>query len=352
MVRRVAALLAAVALGAGCAGSTAATGLPATAKLRSIGAGLRGPAGLTASVDATGLEHVAALATDSEGRVWAATAAYSDQGDDGVYVVTAPGATPLEVISSLHTPLGLLWYGNELYVSSNERVDAYRDFDGTTFATHRTVVTFPDGVGENNGIARAPDGRIMIGISAPCDACTPSLKWSATVASFEPDGTDLRVEADGIRAPVGLAYFPGTSRLFVTMNQRDKLGKKTPGDWLAVVRNGQSWGFPDCYGQDAEACTAVPEPTAVLDKHAAASGVAIVTGGLGPAVGTAAVVAEWARATVMRVPLTSGGSTPAGSAEPFLTGFKSPEPVLTLGDGALLVGDWARGTIYRISRAA
>src|SRR5258706_307199 len=127
------------------------------------------------------------------------------------------------------------------------------------------------------GRALAPDGRLQLGISAPCDHCTPTLDQSAAIVSFQPDGTDLRVDAKGIRAPIGLAYFPGTSDLFVTMNQRDDLGDNTPGDWLAVVQAGQSWGFPDCYGQGGAACTGVPPPVAVLDKHAAVDGIAIVT---------------------------------------------------------------------------
>jgi glucose/arabinose dehydrogenase len=167
--------------------------------------------------------------------------------------------------------------------------------------------------------------------------------------SFEPDGTDLRTEADGIRAAIGLTYFPGTDNLYVTMNQRDKLGAKTPGDWLSIVRSGESWGFPDCYGQDASACTDVPEPTAVLDKHAAASGVAITTGQLGTGVGTAALVAEWTKAKVLRVPLRASGRAATGEAEPFLTGFTSPEAVLTMSDGGLLVGDWATGKLYAVT---
>ncbi|HEY8765861.1 MAG TPA: hypothetical protein VIP09_01140 [Dehalococcoidia bacterium] len=55
----------------------------------------------------------------------------------------------------------------------------------------------------------------------------------------------------------------------MTMNQRDDLGDATPGDWLAVVQQGQEWGFPDCYGQGGDACTGVPAPIAALDKHAA-----------------------------------------------------------------------------------
>ena len=35
--------------------------------------------------------------------------------------------------------------------------------------------------------------------------------------------------------------------------------------------------------------------------------------------------------------------------EPFLTGFKNPEPVSLTPDGALLVGDWGSGKIYSIS---
>jgi glucose/arabinose dehydrogenase len=146
---------------------------------------------------------------------------------------------------------------------------------------------------------------------------------------------------------VGLAFHPRTGDLFVTMNQRDDLGVETPGDWLAVVGQGQAWGFPDCYGQGGTACMGVPEPTAVLDTHAAVSGVAIVTGQLGSTVGTCAVVAEWAAGKVLRVTLDR--PTDTATVAPFLTGLENPVPVALASDGALLVGDWTTGTVYRIS---
>ncbi|HEY3723869.1 MAG TPA: hypothetical protein VGN59_10985 [Acidimicrobiia bacterium] len=349
MAGRVTAVVIAVLLLGSCAGGSSSAA--ATTKLVGIGAGLRGPSGLTASVAVKGLTHISALATDGGGRLWAATAGYEDHGTDAVYLVPNTGATPVKVITALHTPLGLLWVDDALYVSSHARVDVYTGFDGTAFASRRTIVSLPDGVGEDNGLARAPSGRIWLGISAPCDACTPASTWSASVVSFEPDGSDLRVEASGIRAPVGLAFFPGTSHLYVTMNQRDKLGARTPGDWLAVVRRGQRWGFPACYGQGGAGCNGVASPTAILDRHAAASGVAIVTGQLGPTTGTAAVVAEWTKASVLRVQLRHDGSRATGKAEPFLTGFKSPEPVLVRPDGTLLVGDWTTGKVYAISKS-
>ena len=130
--RGLAALVVTAVVFSACGAAGAETPSPTSEGLVPIGAGLEGPAGSTASVYAEGLTHVAAFAFDTDGRLWVATAAYEDEGDDAVYVVPAAGATPVKVITDVHTPLGLLWYDGALYVSSSERVDAYRDFDGTT----------------------------------------------------------------------------------------------------------------------------------------------------------------------------------------------------------------------------
>ncbi len=249
----------------------------------------------------------------------------------------------------MHTPLGLLWVGDTLYVSEATGVVALRGFDGTTFATRTTVLTVPDGTGEVNGIAQGSDGRLYMGISAPCDHCIPTAAWSASVISFLPDGSDVQVVADGIRAAIGLTFFPGSNDLFVTMNQRDDLGAKTPGDWLAVVRAGQSWGFPGCYGQGGARCTGVPSPTAAFGTHAAVSGVAIVTGQLGSTLGTGAVVAEWVTGKVKFVRLTHSSDGYEGRTESFVTGFENPVPVLVDANGALFVGDWTTGRLSRIT---
>ena len=332
---------------AGCSSASGAT----TTTLVDIGAGLGGPAGVAADVYATGLANVSVIAFDDDAHLWAATAAFEDAGTDAVYLVETPGAAPIKVIDGVHTPLGLVWVGDTLYVASDERVDAYTDLDGFTFGTHTTVLTLPDDVGEVNGVVISPEGRLVLGVSAPCDACTPTSEYSAAVLSFLPDGSDLRVEASGIRAPIGLAYVPGTSDLLVTLNQRDELGDATPGDWLAIVRRGDAWGFPDCYGQGGMSCAGVPAPLAVLDKHAAVGGVAVVTGRLGATIGTSALVAEWTTGIVMRVGLQTGAVTTATTVEPLLTGLEQPVAVATSPDGDVFVGDWGTGTIYRIAPA-
>jgi glucose/arabinose dehydrogenase len=362
-MRRTSVILLAVVVLAGCTSATAGTGAgesvppasssagaaAADAALTAIGSGLDGPAGLAASVYASGLPNVSAFAFDADGRLWAATATYDDAGTDAVYLIASAGATPVKVIADLHKPLGLVWAKGTLYVASAGRVDAYSGLTATAFSNHSTVITLPAGVGEVNGLVLSPAGRLVLGVSAPCDACTPSTGFAAAVVSFLPDGSDLRVEAGGIRAPVGLAFYPGTSDLFATMNQRDDLGDATPGDWLAVVRAGQTWGFPACYGQGGAACDGVPTPVAVLDKHAAVAGLAIVAGQLGGDIGTSALVAEWATGKVMRVALPHDGDRYAGVVEAFLTGLTNPVPIALAPDGAVLVGDWGTGTIYRIA---
>jgi hypothetical protein len=39
----------------------------------------------------------------------------------------------------------------------------------------------------------------------------------------------------------------------------------------------------------------------------------------------------------------------AGLVTPYLSGLKNPLPIAVSPDGAVLVGDWGTGTIYRIS---
>ena len=140
-----AATVAVVLLAAGCGGDAA--------KVVDIGADLQGADGLQASVYAQGLTNAAAMAFDPDGRLWVATAAFDDAGTDAVYVVEQSGATPVAVIADAHTPLGLLWVGDTLYVAATGGVTAYSGFDGTTFVEHHTVVALPADVGEVNGLA-------------------------------------------------------------------------------------------------------------------------------------------------------------------------------------------------------
>ena len=185
--------------GAGCGGDApASTAAPA---LVTVGPGLSAPAGTTVTALVDGPVHVAALARDGSGRLWLGTAAADGSPTDGVYLVAGGAATTTEVdaatttevdavsttevVGGLRTVLGLLWVDDTLYVASGGGVDAYRGFDGTSFAERRTVLALPEGTGEANGLAATADGRIWLGISAPCDAC-PTACPTGTICGSRP----------------------------------------------------------------------------------------------------------------------------------------------------------------------
>src|SRR5205823_11292814 len=157
--------------------------------LVSIGAGLNGRAGLAASVYATGLADVSALALDSDGRLWVATSGATNHSTDAVYLVTAAGATPIRVISGLKGPLGLAWYRGALYVSSIGRVEAFRGLRSTRFAQREMILKGPVAGALNGGLLMLPSGRFLMSVATSCDHCTPSSRWSATIVSFRPDGS-------------------------------------------------------------------------------------------------------------------------------------------------------------------
>lgn len=283
------------------------------------------------TVYARGLAHVSALTFDARGRLWATTSGASTHGSDGLWLVAARGARPVRV-ARLRGPLGLVWVGSSLYVSSLDGVDRFSGLRGTRFAHRARILRGPVAGAENNNLVRAPGGRLLMGVSATCDHCTTTPRYSGAIVSFTTRGTGLRVYASGIRAAYGL-LFDG-SVLYASMNQRDDLGAKTPGDWLAIVRAGENWGFPACYGQAGSACTGVPKPLGVLDPHAAAGGIAI-RGGV-------ALVAEWNRGKVLAVTLKGG------AVSTFAGGFEHPLPLLARLDGTVLVGDWGTGIVWSL----
>ena len=257
------------------------------------------------------------------GRLWVATADYTDVGQRRPLPRrrgrreagrrSCPGCTRRSDCSGTATPL---------YVTSTGRVDAFSDLRGTKFANRRTILTLPANVGESNNIVLSPDGRMLMGISAPCDHCTPTSKLSGAIVSFRPDGSDLRVYAGGIRAPGRARVLPRHERPLrddePARRPRRAHAGRLAGRGTRRARTGSS---RTATARAARSCAGVPQPVAVLDKHAAASDVAIVTGQLGADGrhrGTRRGVGKGNR--VARPARRAGGTGTSGTRRPFLTG--------------------------------
>ncbi len=202
------------------------------------------PGGFRVTTFASGLEHPTAMAWGPDGRLYVTQ-------DTGNVVVTRSGSRkPVVVARGLRTPLGLAWLEDDLYVSEQGRLSRYT-LQGSSLGGRRIVVRgLPFGRHQQDNVVVGPDGRLYLGSGSTCDVCREKDRRSATVLSLRPDGSDLRVVARGLRNPYGLAFQPGTGRLYASVNGQDEIGTKAhpePAESVVVVRRGAFYGWPRCW---------------------------------------------------------------------------------------------------------
>jgi glucose/arabinose dehydrogenase len=201
---------------------------------------------------------------------------------------------------------------------------------------------------QQDNVVLGRDGRLYLGNGSTCDACVEADPRSAAILSVRPDGSDLEVEASGLRNPFGLAIEPETGRLWVSVNARDDLGGWNPAESVVRLRNGADYGWPDCWPdwrtrRMAGDCAGVTPHDVYLEPHSSPGGMAFWDGDL--------FVAEWGEYNadlhgrkLVRV------NVETREASAFADGFEHPLAVAVDPQNALLVADWGRGVIYRIQR--
>ena len=196
----------------------------------------------------------------------------------------------------------------------------------------------------------------------------------ANILVANPDGTNLRVYASGIRNPVGIAVDPQTGVLWTSVNERDELGDNVPPDYITHVEEGGFYGWPWYYiggnpdprlkGKHPELKDKVIVPDVLLEPHNASLQLTFYDGKQFPKEYRGQIFAaehgSWNRSVrtgyeVIFVPLKNGRAT--GEYQDFLTGFVTPEGnpwgrpvgVAVAPDGSLMVTDDASNSIWRIS---
>jgi glucose/arabinose dehydrogenase len=258
---------------------------------------------------------------------------------------------PRLLASGLETPLGLARWDDSLFVSETGRLERLRLSHGRVVSRTVLVSGLPAKLHQQDNVVVGPDGRLYLGSGSTCDACSEQDTRSATILSVHRDGSDLHVVATGLRNPYGLAFDPRTNRLYASVNGRDRLGAHEPAEMVVRIRFGARYGWPRCWPswrlrRLVGSCRGVARPAAYLEPHSSADGLAFWRGAL--------YVAEWgqydsdrAGRRVVRIDLGRNGF--AQRATTFATGFDHPLALLPAGRG-LLVGDWGRGIVYRISK--
>lgn len=342
---------------------------------------IRVPQGFQVEVFAHGMPGARMMTEGPNGTIFAGTRAIGR-----VYAVSrnADGTTRTRVIAQgLPQPNGLVMVGSSLFVFAVNRVLRYdnieANLDNVPAPVDLTAAFALPTDAEHGGnhswkfTTLGPDGRIYTNVGMNCNICETDRDKFALLVSFNPDGSDRRIEARGVRNSVGMGHHPRTRELWATNNGRDWAGNDWPNDTLhRVRRSGEDHGFPFCSAGQPDPqfnagrnCSEFVQPAALLGAHVASLGMRFYTGTMFPeAYRNQIFIARrgsWNRERLNGYDVVVAHLDAQGNVtriEEFMTGLRDdanqrfldrPVDVHVMRDGSLLVAGEQLGAIYRIT---
>jgi len=296
-----------------------------------------------------------------------------------------------DFIQGLARPHGLAFHDGYLWIADLERLYRVAWVNGAP--ADQLEAMSPSGIfGETSGhwtrnIVITPDGSTLYASIGSRGNIGEEDEPRATIQRYaiSPDGDISEGEtfAAGLRNPVGIAFLPGTERLFTVVNERDGMGDGLVPDYFTEVHQGTFYGWPYAYigpnpqpgledrRPDLIAATIVPD--VLIQSHSAPIGLSFLAG--------ADVPEDWQDDALVTfrgswnaafprgykvVRIEFEDDEPTGRYVNFLTGFRvdtpdpnNPGPAQVWGrpvgvavgpDGAIYIGDDTGGTIWRVTR--
>lgn len=345
--------------------------------------------GFTVQLYATDLENPRLIVTAPNGDFFVAA---SDPGEILIFRgITADGRPEKTstFASGLKRPYGIAFYPpgpnpQWVYIGQENAVlrFPYKNGDLEASGPSQHIIDLPHGGGHwTRSVQFTPDGKKMfvaVGSASNVDDpdTTPGEKNRAAIWEANPDGSDMRIYASGIRnAGGGLAIQPETGELWCSVNERDALGDNLVPDYITHVQDGGFYGWPWFYmgdhqdprhaGKHPELKNKVIVPDVLLQPHNASLELTFYEASQFPAEYKGDIFASehgsWNKAVrvgyeVIRVPLYQTGKA-TGEYEDFLTGFVLPNGnvwgrpvgITVASDGSLLVTDDGSGSIWRVA---
>jgi glucose/arabinose dehydrogenase len=341
---------------------------------RPDGARLKAPEGFTVAEYASGFQRPRFMVQGAAGEVLVSDAVPNGS----VYVLT--NGEKKVLLSGLDRPYGLAFWKDYLYVAETTSLKRYKyDAKAMTAGAGEEIVSmkgFDKGHITRTVLFSAKGDKMYLGIGSSANVVTGDPEVRAAITRYNPDGTGREILATGLRNPIGMRLYPGTDRLWVTVQERDGLGDGLVADYFTSIRPGGFYGWPYAYlGQhedpritekrrDLVASAIVPD--LLLEPHTAVLDFVFYTGKQFPAEyrGGAFLAnhgssnrAQRVGYSVTFVPFKDG--KPAGPVRDFLTGFMlapdskevwgRPVGLLQLRDGSLLLSEDGGKAIWRIS---
>ncbi len=162
---------------------------------------------------------------------------------------TITGASP--ILQNLESPHGLVFdYANPGMMYYTTETAVYR-LRVPSSAPPEKILDLPEGGRHTTRTLHfGSDGRLYISIGSTCDVCYEEHPWVGTIIVTDREGNTPEVYAKGLRNAVFMTTNYVTGDLWATEMGRDRLGDDLPPDEINVIREGNNYGWPVCYGQN------------------------------------------------------------------------------------------------------
>lgn len=343
---------------------------------------LKLPGGFTVHVFASGLSNPRDLVISPGGTILVSVplknqvVALPDKDQNGV------SDEAKVIITGENHVHGLAFYNGQLFIADVDKVVRYNFDENTLIATKDKVLfSLPQNNDHNNRtITFDSTGKMYVSVGSTCNVCNENSNLSATIIISDANGTTPTVFAKGLRNAPFIQFNPTTNDLWGTEMGRDNLGDNVPPDEINIIKLGNNYGWPNCYGNKIhdtnfdksknDPCGNTTAPIYEIPAHSAPLGLTFINSNQFPPDWQGDLLVSyhgsWNRSTPIGykvVHLKVNGNSIAGS-EDFLTGFLPPSivngPEGSLGRpvdltfdklGSLYLSDDKAGNVYIIQKS-
>ena len=357
---------------------------------------------------AEGLKRVRFFAKAPDGRIFV-TDMYNltDNKRGAVYILDGWDNTKgkfarvIPYMTGLRNPNSVQFYRDAsgqdwIYLAETDKLTRRkftRSEETPTDTSPQTLATFPDyGLDYKYGgwhltrtIAFGANNRLYLSVGSSCNACEEKEAVRASIIEMNPDGTEQRQIAKGLRNAVGLKWFGNV--LFATNQGSDHLGvtrpdetfysittttpaSQSPGQPSSGGRGVFDFGWPYCHSSNGRifadpklkrrgGCTGVPRPYASFPARSSALGFDYFTDPDSPAIIKDAFVVALHGSTNKdigrgyKIVIMRKGAR----LRDFITGFLQgktingrPCDIMKLGPDSFLFTDDNKGVVYLVRR--
>lgn len=285
-------------------------------------------------------------------------------------------------LDKLHNPNQIAFYSTAgkhyLYVAETGKLTYYSFNFGDTMPSSapKIITTFPDyGLSYKYGgwhLTRSlafNNNKLYISVGSSCNACVEKEEIRATLIEMNPDGSNQRYYARGLRNSVAIKWVGND--LWATSMGRDGIGPDKPEDLFHTIKQNEYYGWPfyfqykkvvyaDQQFKDSAKTPFVKNPPVApwgFKAHSAPLGFTYLTGFADPGLNNSFLVALHGSTSVWR---QRGNAVvqllPNGTYREIITGFLQgktenkrfgrPCDVMQWSNSSLFISDDKNGVIY------